>query len=63
LAHLIFLYKSWTFATMSQNQDYLDYNREAWNAKVSSHLESDFYRLDDFKSGWNSLSEIEIPLL
>jgi len=48
---------------MSQNQDYLDYNREAWNAKVSSHLESDFYRLDDFKSGWNSLSEIEIPLL
>lgn len=46
-----------------ENQDYLDCNREAWNAKVSKHLDSDFYRMDDFRAGWNSLTEIELPLL
>ncbi len=45
------------------DQDYLKFNREAWNAKVESHLNSDFYQMDAFRSGWNSLSEIELPLL
>lgn len=45
------------------SDDYLKYNRDAWNSKVESHLASDFYRLKDFKSGWNSISEIEAPLL
>lgn len=44
------------------SDDYLKYNRDAWNSKVASHLASDFYRLEDFKSGWNSISEIEAPL-
>ena len=46
-----------------ENQEYLDCNREAWNAKVSKHLASDFYRMNEFRAGWNSLTEIELPLL
>lgn len=44
-------------------ENYLQLNREAWNNKVESHLQSDFYNLAAFEAGWNSLREIEIPLL
>lgn len=38
-------------------------NRTLWNNKTPIHLQSDFYRLDDFKSGWNSLREPELEVL
>ncbi len=46
-----------------ESKDYLNWNKEAWNAKVESHLHSDFYQMEAFREGWNSLSEIEMPLL
>ncbi|MCR9152608.1 MAG: class I SAM-dependent methyltransferase [Bacteroidetes bacterium] len=46
-----------------KEDNYLDSNREAWNDKVDAHLQSDFYNLEAFKKGWNSLNDIELPLL
>jgi 2-polyprenyl-3-methyl-5-hydroxy-6-metoxy-1,4-benzoquinol methylase len=46
-----------------ENLNYLEVNRNSWNDRVETHLKSDFYKLDDFKKGWNSLKEIELPLL
>jgi len=43
--------------------NYLQLNRQAWNNKVDSHLSSDFYNLEAFKQGWNSINAIEKPLL
>lgn len=44
-------------------QDYLNINRTTWNAKVESHLKSDFYFVEDFIAGKNSLNSIELALL
>lgn len=38
-------------------------NKSTWNDKVETHQKSDFYRLDDFKNGWNSLKSIELNAL
>jgi len=42
---------------------YLDINRKLWNAKVESHLKSDFYFVDQFVKGRTSLNSIELDLL
>lgn len=38
-------------------------NLEAWNQRLPVHLESDFYDLDSFLAGRNSLPEFDIRLL
>lgn len=45
------------------NQDYQSTNRDAWNKRVSSHLESDFYDIEGWKAGKSSLNGIELNLL
>lgn len=44
-------------------ENYLDINRKLWNAKVESHLKSDFYFVDEFINGRTSLNSIELELL
>lgn len=44
-------------------ENYLDINRKLWNAKVDSHLKSDFYFVDEFLKGRTSLNSIELALL
>ena len=45
------------------NQDYQSTNRDAWNKRVATHLESDFYDLVGWKAGKSSLNDIELELL
>jgi ubiquinone/menaquinone biosynthesis C-methylase UbiE len=44
-------------------KDYLEINKHSWNNRLESHLNSDFYQLEDFLKGANSLKEIELGLL
>ncbi|MCT8340804.1 class I SAM-dependent methyltransferase [Flavobacteriaceae bacterium TK19130] len=44
-------------------QKEFDTNRETWNAKVSAHANSDFYDLEAFKKGKNSLNSFELEAL
>lgn len=44
----------------SFDQNYIEINRELWNAKVSHHVNSDFYGLPEFKAGTNVLQSIEL---
>jgi len=44
-------------------KDYLQINREAWNAKAEVHFDSAFYDVEGFVKGKNSLNEIELNLL
>lgn len=48
---------------MDSKLDYLKINRESWNNKVDSHLESDFYDLQGFLRGESSLKQIELEML
>lgn len=48
---------------MNSAADYREINRNSWNDKVDAHVESDFYDLEAFRGGKNSLKEIELPLL
>lgn len=48
---------------MNSQQNYLDINRQSWNNKVDSHLNSEFYNLDGFLKGESSLNDIELGLL
>jgi len=48
---------------MDQNQNYLDINRKTWNDKVAVHLNSSFYRQQDFLNGKSTLNAIELELL
>ena len=43
--------------------DYLKINRKLWNDKASIHYDSDFYDVDSFLKGKDSLNPIEIDLL
>lgn len=43
--------------------NYQSHNRDAWNKRVSAHLESEFYDLEAWKAGKTSLNEIELELL
>lgn len=44
-------------------EDYIEINRKSWNNRVSTHLKSEFYGMDKFISGQNSLNSIELSLL
>ncbi|ASW73334.1 methyltransferase type 12 [Chryseobacterium piperi] len=44
-------------------ENYLEINKNSWNAKVDPHLKSDFYFVDEFLKGKNSLNSIELDLL
>ncbi len=44
-------------------ENYLELNRQSWNARLASHVDSEFYRMPAFMKGENSLKEIELALL
>lgn len=44
-------------------ESYLELNKKNWNNRVESHLISDFYNMESFRAGRNSLKEIELKLL
>ncbi|MCY0968206.1 class I SAM-dependent methyltransferase [Chryseobacterium wangxinyae] len=44
-------------------KNYLEINKNSWNARVQPHLESDFYFVDEFVKGRTSLNSIELQLL
>jgi 2-polyprenyl-3-methyl-5-hydroxy-6-metoxy-1,4-benzoquinol methylase len=46
-----------------ENLDYLEVNKKTWNEKVEHHVGSDFYDVDSFLNGKNSLNDIECSLL
>jgi SAM-dependent methyltransferase len=48
---------------MSEADNYIDINRESWNARTPVHLESDFYDVESFVGGKTSLNKIELDLL
>ena len=43
--------------------DYININKNSWNAKVDYHLKSDFYFVEEFIAGRTSLNEPELKLL
>ena len=43
--------------------NYLEKNRNTWNAKTDIHIKSDFYSNDSFLKGRNSLNDIELKIL
>ncbi len=43
--------------------DYIDINKKLWNQKTEIHYNSDFYDVDSFIKGKDSLNSIEIGLL
>jgi len=45
------------------NNEYLAINRKLWNEKTPIHVKSDFYEMEDFLNGKNSLKPIELSLL
>lgn len=44
-------------------KNYIEINKKAWNSKVEPHLQSEFYAVEDFIKGKNSLNSIELDLL
>ncbi len=48
---------------MNPEKDYISKNRKAWNNKVATHLQSDFYDVPGFLGGKSSLQAIELGLL
>ncbi|EJL71889.1 class I SAM-dependent methyltransferase [Chryseobacterium populi] len=44
-------------------ENYLEINKNSWNAKVEPHLKSDFYFVKEFLNGKSSLNSIELDLL
>ena len=43
--------------------NYLEINRKLWNQKTAVHFESDFYDVESFLKGKDSLNSIELDLL
>ncbi|NOQ72484.1 MAG: methyltransferase domain-containing protein [Crocinitomix sp.] len=48
---------------MKQEENYLEINKDSWNKRTASHLTSDFYDVEGFLNGKNSLNSIELDLL
>lgn len=44
-------------------ENYLEINRNSWNNRTETHINSDFYDLKGFLEGKNSLNDIELNLL
>jgi 2-polyprenyl-3-methyl-5-hydroxy-6-metoxy-1,4-benzoquinol methylase len=45
------------------SKDYLEVNKKLWNEKTTIHVGSDFYEMEEFLAGKNTLKPIETPLL
>jgi 2-polyprenyl-3-methyl-5-hydroxy-6-metoxy-1,4-benzoquinol methylase len=45
------------------SRDYLAINKKLWNEKTEIHVTSDFYEMEDFLQGKNTLKPIELALL
>ncbi|MDN3653369.1 class I SAM-dependent methyltransferase [Thalassotalea ponticola] len=43
--------------------DYLQLNKQTWDKRVQTHIESEFYDLNSFKAGKSSLNPIELEQL
>jgi 2-polyprenyl-3-methyl-5-hydroxy-6-metoxy-1,4-benzoquinol methylase len=48
---------------MKKENNYIEINRQSWNNRTDTHLKSEFYDLENFIKGKNSLNEIELKLL
>ncbi|MBS1559410.1 MAG: class I SAM-dependent methyltransferase [Bacteroidetes bacterium] len=48
---------------MNTKENYIEINRLSWNNRIETHLNSEFYHLDNFLKGKNSLNDIELNLL
>ncbi|MGB5362145.1 MAG: class I SAM-dependent methyltransferase [Aureibaculum sp.] len=48
---------------MKKEDNYIAINKQSWNNRVQSHLNSDFYDLEGFLKGKSSLNSIELQLL
>ncbi len=46
-----------------KEEEYIEKNKAAWNAKTPLHIQSDFYNQQDFLEGKNTLQSIELDLL
>ena len=46
-----------------KNQNYYKTNESLWNKRTPVHVESDFYAMEDFLNGANSLKSIEMKSL
>ncbi len=44
-------------------EDYKEINKNSWNSRVETHLKSEFYDVEGFIKGGNSLKDIELNLL
>ena len=45
------------------DKNYIEINRQLWNARTAIHFESDFYQVDEFIHGGSSLQSIELERL
>jgi len=45
-----------------EEHNYKEVNKDMWNSKVDIHFNSEFYDVDSFKEGRNSLTDIELDL-
>jgi SAM-dependent methyltransferase len=48
---------------MHTPENYIELNRQSWNARTGVHIASDFYDVDGFLKGASSLNDIELGLL
>lgn len=48
---------------MNKEQEYFENNRALWNEKTKYHVDSEFYDMESFRTGKNSLNDIELELL
>lgn len=48
---------------MKTEDNYREINRQSWNKRTAIHVKSDFYDLEGFLKGRNSLNPIEMELL
>ena len=46
-----------------KTNNYIEINKQAWNNQVPVHLNSDFYNMDGFLKGQNSVPKIDLDLL
>ncbi len=48
---------------MDKIHNYIEINRQSWNNRVDTHINSEFYDLEGFINGKTSLNSIELDLL
>lgn len=48
---------------LTNKVDYIKLNKESWKSRLQTHLDSEFYAVEQFKQGVSSLNQIELDLL